>query len=251
MVGNIIYFSGTGNTEYVSKLFKKTFKEEEIETKLIDITKKRFISDFYDFLVLGSPVYAEFYPRYFINWIKNKVPVGRNRRVIIFTTIGAKSSSALNELVEIMIGKEYKVEIAVEIQMPNNYYLNNIFGRPSREEIEKRKIAANKKVNEIVNLYINGEVLIDKSALTRRIITKPVHNLFTEHSNKWAKKHLKVDMNCCLKCGKCSKNCPTQNITVGDDVEFREKCVYCLKCINTCPVNAFLYKNNKVEQYKL
>lgn len=251
MLGNIIYFSGTGNTEYVSKLFKSKFKEVGIEAKLIDVTKKRFISDQYDFLVLGSPVYAEFYPRYFINWVKDKIPLGENRRVIVFTTLGAKSSSALNELVEIMKEKEYKVDIAVEIEMPNNYYLSNIFGKPTRQIIEYKKFNAVKKVEKIVDLYMNNETLIDKSALTRRIITKPVHSLFTEYSNKWAKKNLKVDMKYCVKCGKCSKNCPTKNITIGDEFTFREDCIYCLKCVNTCPVNAFLYKNSKVEQYSL
>lgn len=251
MIGNIIYFSGTGNTEYVSELFKEEFRKNKIDTKLTDIVKRRFISDHYDFLVLGAPVYADFYPRYFINWVKDKIPPGRGRRVIIFTTIGAKSSSALNELVGIMTLKEYKVDIAVEIEMPNNYYLSNIFGRPTQEDIEIKKNKALKRVREIVDIYIKDEKLVDKAAYTRAIIAKPVHNIFTEYSNKWAKKNLKADMKICTKCKKCENDCPTGNISVNEEVEFREECIYCLKCVNTCPVNAFLYKNNKVIQYKL
>lgn len=252
MVGNIIYFSGTGNTEYISELFMEEFKLNNIKTRLTDIAKRRFITNNFDFLVLGSPVYADFYPRYFINWINEKIPRGEGRKVIIFTTIGAKSSCALNELVEIMKDKNYKVSIAVEIEMPNNYYLSNIFGRPQLEEINTKKQKAILKVRELVNSYICNETLIDKVAFNRTIITKPVHNIFTEYSNTWAKKNLKIDMNICTRCGKCSEDCPTDNVIFSDTkIEFKEDCIYCLKCVNTCPVNAFLYKNNKVIQYKL
>lgn len=251
MVGNIIYFSGTGNTEYISKLFMDEFKLNNIKTRLTDITKKRFITNNFKFLVLGAPVYADFYPRYFINWINEKIPIGEKRKVIIFTTIGAKSSSALNELVEIMKEKEYIVNIAVEFEMPNNYYLSNIFGRPRKEEIEMKKQKAKIKVNELVDIYISGNEKIDKAAFSRTMITKPVHNIFTEYSNTWAKKNLKVDMRICTRCNKCIEDCPTKNVSFTDKVEFKEECIYCLKCVNTCPVNAFLYKNNKVIQYKL
>ena len=251
MLGHILYFSGTGNTEYVARLFKYYFKQQNIETKVIDITKKRFISDEYDFLTLGAPVYAEFYPRYFVNWIKDKIPIGHGRKVIIFTTLAGNSSSSLNEMVEIMKEKEYKVEIATEIKMPNNYYISNIFQMPTEEDIEDRKHNAELKVEELVNDFISGNALIDSSAFIRRTIVRPVHSMFAEYSNKWAKKNLTVDMKVCVKCNKCSKNCPTQNITVGDEFIFREDCIYCLKCVNSCPVNAFRYKNRKIEQYKL
>lgn len=251
MIGSIIYFSGTGNTEYIANILKEVFEENKLTAKLTDISKRRFITDHYDFVVLGAPVYADFYPRHFINWVRRKVPIGRKRKAILFTTIGAKSSCALNELMEIMIGKEYEVCIATEFEMPNNYYLNNIFGRPQEEEIKVKKYKAGLKAKELVKVFISGEKLIDKAAFTRTIITKPVHNIFTEYSNTWAKKNLKVDMKVCIKCGKCSKDCPTKNIIFSDEIEFKEDCIYCLKCVNTCPVNAFLYKNNKVIQYKL
>lgn len=35
MKGAIIYFSGTGNTEFVAKLFKKAFEEKGYEMDLI------------------------------------------------------------------------------------------------------------------------------------------------------------------------------------------------------------------------
>lgn len=251
MEGNIIYFSGTGNTEYIARLFKSYLKDEGISAKLIDISKKRFISDEYDFLILGAPVYAEFYPRYFINWVKDKIPTGRKREVIIFTTMAAKSSSALYELIQIMEEKDYVIKIATEIQMPNNFYLSNIFGRPSLEEIAYRKEAAKYRVKSLINIYTSNKTLIDRAALTRRVLAKPVHSIFTEYSNTWAKKNLKVDMDYCVRCSKCVKNCPTKNVSLDEEIVFKEQCIYCLKCLNQCPVNAFLYKNSKVEQYIL
>ena len=37
--GAVIFFSGTGNTKYVAKLFKERFNKENINIEIIDIQK--------------------------------------------------------------------------------------------------------------------------------------------------------------------------------------------------------------------
>jgi ferredoxin len=47
----------------------------------------------------------------------------------------------------------------------------------------------------------------------------------------------------CVKCGTCAKVCPAGNIKVGENVEFSDKCEWCLGCVHLCPQNAIHVKN--------
>lgn len=43
----------------------------------------------------------------------------------------------------------------------------------------------------------------------------------------------------CIKCGKCIKNCPTENITEQDGkIVFGKKCIMCTRCTFFCPTDS-------------
>lgn len=251
MKGSVVYFSGTGNTEFVAKLFKDKFKEHNIEIKNIDIFKKKTITDDYDFLVLAAPVYVDFFPRFFINYITEKLPMGNGRKAIVISTPGGRSSVSIPEARNILVEKGYKVSIEAEVLMPNNFYHSKGFKKPSKEEINLKKESAKDHIDRIVSGFINNVETTVGNSKVRELAARPIHNGFTLRYKKWAYDTLTVDMEKCVKCCKCSKNCPTKNITVGDKFIFRENCISCLKCIHTCPVNAFLYKGHQIDQYRV
>ncbi|MEF9951347.1 MAG: EFR1 family ferrodoxin [Clostridium sp.] len=250
MKGSIVYFSGTGNTEFVAKVFKDKFKDHEVEIKNIDIIKKKNITDDFDFVVLAAPVYVDLFPRFFINYVENKVPEGKGRKGIIISTPGGKSSVAIREARDILTAKGYNVTTEAEVLMPNNFYLSKGFKKPSVDDINLKKEASKKHIDRIISGFMNNEVTKVKCSKIRETLGRPVHNVFTKKYRDWALKTLTVDMDKCVMCSKCSKNCPTKNITVGDKFIFREDCISCLKCVHTCPVNAFLYKGHKIDQYR-
>ena len=39
-------------------------------------------------------------------------------------------------------------------------------------------------------------------------------------------------------------------IKINDGVSFNKNCLFCQRCINICPNNAFLLKNKEIIQYK-
>ena len=54
----------------------------------------------------------------------------------------------------------------------------------------------------------------------------------------------------CIGCKICACNCPSMNIRmVLNKPVFGRKCIFCMRCINACPVNAILYKGKKSAQY--
>jgi ferredoxin len=250
MRGAIVYFSGTGNTEFVAKLFKNKFSEKGIDCGLFEISKKKSLSSDYDFYVFGSPIYAEVFPDYFMDWVKDKVQDGHGKKCIIFSTQAAETGSGADELAKILKKKGFEVAIQDSITMPNNYYVV-AFRKPTNEEAEILKQKAKERVDELVEKFLAGEKVIRKVSNLRRIFGKLSYKAFYKLTSNWAQKRLSVNYDLCVKCGKCAKNCPTGNIAMRDEITFANKCISCQKCIHKCPVNAFLYKGKPIEQYKI
>lgn len=250
MRGAIIYFSGTGNTEYVAKLFKNKFGENGIDCSLVDITKKRSLNTEYDFYIFGCPVYAETIPDYFSEWVRDKVNDVQSKRCIVFSTQIDEADTNFDEFEEILKAKGLKIEIKDFIKMPNNYYLE-MFEKSSLEEVKALKEVASEKVSILVGEFVKEKKYLDNAAEEKVSKEKTPYKKFYDLTREWAKFTLTVNYSLCVKCGKCAKNCPTRNISMKDQITFNDKCISCQKCIHKCPVNAFLYKGEKIDQYKV
>ncbi|SEF52349.1 Flavodoxin [Caloramator fervidus] len=250
MKAAIIYFSGTGNTEYVCKLFKKYFEENGVSCVLIDVSKKKQLNDDYDFYIFGAPIHSELFPKNYVDWVKQNIKQG-DKKCIIFSTQASDKAAGPFEIFNILKEKGYKVLIQDFISMPNNYYVV-AFKKPTEEDIKKAKQEADKKVKLLVKKFLDDEINIVKVSKFRFKLAKIVYKMFYEYSKGWAKRNLSVDMKLCVKCLKCVKNCPTKNIKFSNDkFEFQNKCISCQKCLHACPTNAYIYKGKRIDQYKI
>ena len=72
--GAVIFFSGTGNTKYVAKLFKERFNKENINIEIIDIQKTEKLNKKYDFYIFGGPIHAEMVPKILTDWVIKNIP---------------------------------------------------------------------------------------------------------------------------------------------------------------------------------
>lgn len=248
--GAIIYFSGTGNTEYVAKKIKEEFERNSIEMLLIDISKKKVFNDEYDFYVFGGPIYAEMFPDYFIDWIKKNVKEGRNRKCIVFSTQASGYAGGTSVLSKGLKNIGFDVMISTCVEMPNNYYVV-MAKKTDDEKIQSLKINVQKIAIDIVKAFINSTTMVVKEVKLRSFGGKVIHKAFSKWSLGWAKKNLDVDYNLCVRCGKCVKNCPTRNINMDKFITFNSDCISCQKCIHGCPTNAFTFKGKHFKQYKL
>lgn len=251
MRGGIVYFSGTGNTEYVVMKIKSEFERNNVQCSLIDVSKKRSIRDGdYDFFVFASPIYCEVFPEYYVNFIKNNIKEGRGRRCMIISTQASEFAAGVNSFGRLISGLGFKVIIQDGIEMPNNYYVV-AFKKTDDSIAGKLKEKADVKTKEMVIKFLNNKSHIRKTTLLRELGGKAVYGIFNRWSLKWPKRTLDVDYELCVKCMKCVKNCPTLNIKFREGFTFGNKCISCQRCMHGCPTNAFLYKGRHFEQYKL
>lgn len=245
----IIYFSATGNTEFIARLFKKELEKLSINCTLIDCTKINRIPDVYDMFVIGSPIHCEVFPDYFEELLLKNLKIGKGRRVIIFGTQVAKSSAGPHYLGEQLKARGFKVVCEANFSLPNNYFVVAFGKTPDDKRVLMIK-EATLKVKKIVDCFSRNERFYENTGGLNIIIAKLSYKLFKKHSCNWAKKRLSIDQRLCIKCGKCVQECPTKNINLSDKISFNSKCISCQRCMHNCPVNAFTYKGKHFEQYK-
>ena len=250
MKGCIVYFSGTGNTEFVAKTIKDEFENRNVPCDTYEITKNKGFEDKYDFYVFGAPIYAELFPEVYTEWVKKHITKGNGRKCIVYSTQANNLACGPATFAKDLKKIGFNVVIEDCIVMPNNYYLV-LFKKFTEQQVKDAVKEARERAKIIVDKFLNNETRLI-SAKGREIWAKPVFRLFVIWSKKWAKKALAVDMDKCTRCGLCQKGCPVNNIEVSSDkVTFFEKCISCQRCVHKCPANAFLYKNKEVDQYKL
>jgi ferredoxin len=247
----IIYFSGTGNTKYITEIFKNNFENYKVECKTINIENTEKLEDDYDIFAFGAPIYAGLFPKNYVEWISNNVSEVDSKKCIIFSTQGSNSGQGVNQLEEILVRKGFIVAIKELIEMPNNYYLGNGFKPTKKERIRLIKEEAERSVELTVKNFLDDKFKIYRPSKLRLNVAKLEYKLFYKFSLNWAKSKLSVDNELCTKCRICEKSCPSKNITIGEKISFDSKCISCQRCVHKCPVNAFLYKGMHFEQYKI
>jgi ferredoxin len=250
MNGCIVFFSGTGNTEYVARAIKDGFVNKNIACDSYEISKNTGFEDKYDFYVFGGPIYVDVFPAFYTEWVKEHITKGKGRKCIVFSTQASKMACGPTAFSKEL--KKIGFEVVIEdcIFMPNNYYVVMLkkFSEQRVSEILRR---SEERAEVIVDKFLKNEALFN-TAKGREIWAKPLYKMFNQWAKKWAKKSLTVDMGKCNQCGLCQKQCPVNNIKVNkDSVMFFDKCISCQRCLHKCPVNAFLYKNKVIEQYQV
>ncbi len=250
MRGCIVYFSATGNTEYVANAIKKEFEHKGIKCDIFEVSKKDEINDNYDFYVFGAPIHSELFPAFYTEWVKKNITKGSGRKCIVFSTQASKSACGPAILTDHLSKIGFEVILEECIFMPNNYY-TVMFRKFSEQEARELLKKAKARAEIIVDKFLKNETFYN-SARGRMFYAKPVFKLFMIGSKKWAKKSLSIDDSKCTRCGLCQKYCPVNNISMDKHgISFENKCISCQRCIHKCPANAFLYKNRAVDQYKL
>lgn len=250
--GIIYFFSGTGNTYFISKEFAKLFQEKNIFVELKPIEEITSVSSQaeYDFIGIGYPVYA-WKPPPFIKTFLEKLPSVQNKPCFVFCTAGSTIGSGIDVSYKILNSKHYDIKGTFCYIMPEN--LNFLFGLDVESETKQQnKIKyAQEKLKKDFNDLLENKAQIKKPNFLRTTFTS-IWNFcaynFVFNKQKWA-----IDYTKCNQCGLCEKICPTKNIVLKKqkhEIKFGNNCWFCTRCYNFCPQKAINYKNiNKTNKY--
>lgn len=253
----IYYFSGTGNTWWITNTLQQqlSLKKHEVEWYSIEsigieeVTKQIHTADH---IILGFPVYGSTAPRPMLDFI-NLFPATDNKQAIsIFATHALASGDSAYQIGLMFLRKGYVLKQTKHFVMMNNFHIPKFrFYKPKNDHrldqlLEKTNPKVERFAEEISN---EQEHIIGKNwvghllgSLQRRHIDRVIQVV---------SKELKVEPSRCIQCGKCQRICPSKNIEMTEGaVQLGNQCVLCLRCYSQCPTAAILLGEGTKDESK-
>lgn len=253
----IIYvFSGTGNTRLVAQLYQKYLTD--YETTLFDVTgaaieslstknqndssteysekKAVFVpnpNDF-DLVGFGYPVHGFNAPKIMVDFAR-LLPAVSGKSTFILKTSGeglSLNNYSSQKMIHILERKGFSFLCERHYVMPYNM----IF-RHTPEMVKSEYIYADALVRLNVQEIREGK--------RENVHTNPLKAWFVPIIRiEWLYAQLqgpsmKVDMKKCIRCNKCVRSCPLENIRFdGKRYRFGTNCALCVRCSFNCPTCA-------------
>lgn len=233
----ILYFSGTGNSEYVAKKLAGMLEDSllSINQRLREKSLKKVHSD--RPLIFVCPTYAWRMPRLVEQWIQ-RVSFTGNQNAYFVLTCGDSIGDAGSHANALCREKNFQYMGIQKVIMPENYLA--MFQVPEEPEAIACVMRAEPVIEEIAELVKNGLPFHEeKVSVFDKLSSSAVNGLYYALMVKDKKFIVTED---CIGCGKCANVCPLHNINMDEGYpHWNQKCTHCMACITECPRTAIEY----------
>ena len=246
----VIYvFSGTGNTKKVAELYRTNLSSQydvnifSVEHLENNSGEEKIIPDpnDYDLCAFAYPVHGFNAPKIFVDFCRSLPSVknsdSEKKSAFIFKTSGEGlhfNDYSSQKFIKILERKGFTFLSERHYVMPYNM----IF-RHTPEMVKGEWLYAQKLVKIHAEQILSGKKeKVHTSRLKGWFVPLfRIEWLYAQAQGPF----MKVDMNKCVKCMKCVKNCPYDNIRYdekADRFRFGTKCALCVRCSFNCPSKA-------------
>ncbi len=246
----ILYFSATGNTEYVAGRLAEILGDESL-----NLLERIKASDYSEInsekpFVICTPIYVCEMPRFLAAYLRKTLLSGNKEVYFVFTSggytgVGGEAAKTIMRR-KGMIFKGYG-----ELKMPRNYIASDAYSELPKEEIRKRIFDSSEQITKIASAISRGESPKHRHVwLFEKIITYPFNPVYCTFRHP-VKPFCAGDK--CISCGKCERLCPLNIIHMENKkpVWTGKRCAHCMSCIQNCPVEAIEFGDitQKKERY--
>lgn len=233
----VLYFSGTGNSEYVARRIGGTLNDKVINL-FEKLRNRNFLGLHSDSpWVVVVPTYAWRIPRIVQEWLEMTTLEG-NRGIYFVMTCGGNTGNAGKYLEELCTAKKMDYLGCMTVVMPENYIA--LFSTPSQKEALETIRQAESVIDKAALTIQRGEAFAQPAITLKDKINSGIVNTVFYPLFVHAKKFYATDA--CISCGKCAKVCPLENIRLKDGKPvWGKNCTHCMACICRCPSEAIEY----------
>lgn len=234
MKAALIYFSGTGNSKRILEFAKANIP---FECDVFDVTKDDVVDmDNYDYLMVFYPIYGFNAPKPIIDYVKKIKKVEQNKLCLVMKNSGEhlfwNNGSSLY-LRSILKRRNISLVSEYHYLMPYSFIFRH------SDYMAYRMISVAEKLIKLdMKDFLEG-----KYVKIKRFFMDSLFALILRiqwWGGRFNGRFYKVDQNKCIKCMKCVKDCPSNNISFENGkMKFSKKCLMCQRCVMYCPVDAF------------
>ncbi len=238
----ILFFSGTGNSEYVAKRLAGILGDRTVpivSLKNYEFDEQRIVWVF--------PTYSWGVPP-IVKSVISKTVTNSDCRHFMVTTCGDDIGNCHIMWRKLMESRNMTAVSAFSVIMPNTYVFMKGFNVDPYNVVKKKLSGVNTRVDDIANAISKDNAPHDdvNRGCFAWIKTNIIYPYFVRFCMKPEK--FTVSENC-NGCGLCAKKCPLSNISMNDDKPvWGSHCAFCSRCYHQCPRHAIDY--DKTARFK-
>jgi len=241
-----LYFSATGNTEYIARVFSR-----QMDAVCLSIEMEHNFTDeikAHDTIAFCYPIYASRVPRNMREFVAKHMSDLSGKKLIIFVTQVMFSGDGARVFTDMFWDETIEVTYAEHFYMPNNVNNIPILWRPRDKSIQRRFKKAEAKMMRVCDDIRNG--IVKKRGFSRfsQFLGSIQGKLWQGDSReieprKFSAEHraktgVKIHRNC-TACNVCVKICPMKNFANEQGkIIPGGNCIVCYRCVNRCPHRA-------------
>ena len=240
---DLMYFSPTGTTRKILTHIAKGLGAQNVTDVDMTLPRPNDVSLKGDITLIGAPVYGGRIPPLAAQRLTQLANEGKPA-VIVVLYGNREYEDALLELADLAESSGFAVVAAGAFIGEHSFATTDkpiAMGRPDQSDLDTaidfgRRIAA--KMVAINSLPLSEKVVIPG-------------NFPYKESHKSNRPAPETDTELCTLCGTCATVCPTEAITVDDQVTTRqEDCIACCACIKACPADARVYEAEPINKIR-
>ena len=254
-----LYFSATGNTEYIANLFSRQMNAHCLSIE----AEADFTSEIksHDTIAFCYPIYGSRVPRIMREFVAKYMSDLSGKKLIIFVTQMLFSGDGARVFTDMFWEETVTVIYAEHFYMPNNVCNLPMLRHVSKHGIRKYKQKAEAKMLRVCSNINQG--IVKKRGFSRfsewlgnlqgRLWQGDSRDISPTAGMEYrASKDVRIRCHC-NACGVCVQICPMKNLTNQDGrIEQQGNCTVCYRCVNHCPQKAItvLFHRLPKWQYK-
>ena len=233
----ILYFTGTGNSEYAAKKLAAALGEETMP--LMERIRHNDTSPLESETpwIVCTPTYAWQLPHIVRDHLRRTLLRG-SKEIYFVMTCGGEIGEAGKYAAELCAEKYLTYRGCARVIMPENYIV--MFDVPDEGKARGIVAAADPMLDRLAELIRERKPFPQPKVsaadkLKSGVVNKAFYPLLV-HAKQFTVNEK------CTGCGLCAKLCPTCAITLHDGHPvWEDNCTHCMACITRCPAEAIEY----------
>jgi ferredoxin len=251
----ICYFSGTGNTAWVTHRLAEQLEMQGDAVRVVsceDVPAANVDPAEWDMLGIAFPVHSSFAPRVFREYLQELVG-GEGTPLFAVTSAGYWAGDTAWYAAKELEAKGYRLFLYGNVRMPNNLYIPRVDVLPVTppEKVPGYLEKAREKIERLARRIHQEEPYREGTDVVGRL-GGALQRLGSEKFEEAMLAKFSADEGC-TRCGWCVRSCPAENIEMEEKgVRFLGKCMYCMRCYSFCPEQAIqaTERTRRTEKYR-